>query len=228
MLTQCPACSAIYRVRQAQLAVAGGLVTCGQCDHIFDTQGRLIEEPTPPAPGARRIPAVLKADLSRLGRAAPPRPSRAWYFVAVLAAGVLLLQTGWLLRGHWYGRHLATDKLIQQLCRRFACEDALPRREGRFTLLAREVRAHPERHDVLIVRARFVNRAAQTADYPLVQLRLEDHMGTLVGIRRFRPREYLTPETDPSTGMPPNASAELMIEVVTAQAHAENFEITFL
>ncbi|GGY02042.1 DUF3426 domain-containing protein [Paludibacterium paludis] len=46
--TQCPDCQTRFKVNDAQLAVAGGLVRCGRCSHVFNATLHLVEQPEPP------------------------------------------------------------------------------------------------------------------------------------------------------------------------------------
>jgi predicted Zn finger-like uncharacterized protein len=43
LLTQCPACSTLYRVVPDQLRISEGWVKCGQCSEIFDASKHLME-----------------------------------------------------------------------------------------------------------------------------------------------------------------------------------------
>src|SRR5450830_541765 len=43
LLTQCPACSTLYRVVPDQLRISDGWVKCGQCSEIFDASKHLME-----------------------------------------------------------------------------------------------------------------------------------------------------------------------------------------
>ena len=57
MYTQCPSCSATFRVTADVLRVAGGRVRCGSCGAAFNALNHLSEqrpEPVPP-PAAERL-----------------------------------------------------------------------------------------------------------------------------------------------------------------------------
>ncbi|MGD8484250.1 MAG: zinc-ribbon domain-containing protein, partial [Thioalkalispiraceae bacterium] len=43
MYTQCPACNTLFRITEKQLAAARGKVRCGQCNHVYNAQGTLID-----------------------------------------------------------------------------------------------------------------------------------------------------------------------------------------
>jgi predicted Zn finger-like uncharacterized protein len=48
--TQCPSCQTRFRVTDDQLNVAGGLVRCGRCSHVFNAMEALDAPPPPPPP----------------------------------------------------------------------------------------------------------------------------------------------------------------------------------
>ena len=41
-ITRCPACATVYRVGDEQLSAAGGWLRCGQCQHVFDSTGFVL------------------------------------------------------------------------------------------------------------------------------------------------------------------------------------------
>lgn len=65
--TQCPACQTRFKVSDAQLAAANGLVRCGRCAHVFNATDHLVElaeplrpaAPVAPQPAAPEQPAPI-------------------------------------------------------------------------------------------------------------------------------------------------------------------------
>ncbi|WP_024303917.1 DUF3426 domain-containing protein [Pseudogulbenkiania sp. MAI-1] len=90
--TQCPGCQTRFKVSDAQLAVANGLVRCGRCAHVFNaTEHMIVAEPPvltptptpprpaePPAPARTRDPAddfeLELPDFDPLSAATPDEP----------------------------------------------------------------------------------------------------------------------------------------------------------
>ncbi len=73
MYTQCPSCSATFRVTADVLRVAGGRVRCGSCGAAFNALNHLSEqrpEPVPP-PAAERLPE-LRPDAAAAPADSPP------------------------------------------------------------------------------------------------------------------------------------------------------------
>ncbi len=63
--TQCPDCQTRFKVNDAQLAAAGGLVRCGRCSHVFNATHHLVTaEP----------PRLVDEANEEAGRSAEPTP----------------------------------------------------------------------------------------------------------------------------------------------------------
>jgi predicted Zn finger-like uncharacterized protein len=230
MLTQCPACETVYRIEQRHLEAAAGYVTCGECDHVFDARPRLAEEPRTAdgkALDLSTVPAVLREDL--VGLSQHPTPWQGlWWAIIVIALLGLAAQSAWYTREHWYGRVPLLAQTTRSLCALLHCQSQLPRRAGEFQLVAREIRAHPHQQGALLVNALFINRAPHLADYPILQIRLEDANGLLAGVRRFEPQEYLEHGVDIAAGVDADAKVHVLLEVMEPVGGARNFEISFL
>jgi predicted Zn finger-like uncharacterized protein len=54
--TQCPNCQTRFKVNDAQLAAANGLVRCGRCSHVFNATEYFVVPEAPPEPA--RAPAA--------------------------------------------------------------------------------------------------------------------------------------------------------------------------
>ncbi|WP_297362579.1 DUF3426 domain-containing protein [Thauera sp.] len=81
MLTRCPACQTVFRLRPEQLHARRGEVRCGHCFHPFNALDNTVEvpddaPPAPPAPAPRpaRTDPLLDFDIPEV---APARPIRA-------------------------------------------------------------------------------------------------------------------------------------------------------
>ena len=75
MLTQCPQCKTVFRLRAEQLSAAGGKVRCGQCHSVFDASHHLVEQPSPkPVPAEAPVPPRAPADKAPSPTFAPVVP----------------------------------------------------------------------------------------------------------------------------------------------------------
>ncbi|MEN9436003.1 MAG: hypothetical protein RIR09_658 [Pseudomonadota bacterium] len=52
LITQCPACTTLFKVVPDQLRISDGWVRCGQCDEVFDANAHLQVSTPAPAPAA--------------------------------------------------------------------------------------------------------------------------------------------------------------------------------
>jgi len=50
MLTRCPSCQTIFRIREDQLSMADGLAHCYRCEQVFNARENILEEPATKAP----------------------------------------------------------------------------------------------------------------------------------------------------------------------------------
>lgn len=58
MITRCPQCHAWFRVRAEHLSAAGGFVTCGDCDAVFNALLTLVDEREAHGAQARPVPRI--------------------------------------------------------------------------------------------------------------------------------------------------------------------------
>ena len=167
------------------------------------------------APAFAKPPQAVRRDLLRLA---------GWIVVPLLLA-LLVLQV--LLADR---ARLAADAewrpRLRALCRVAGC--ALPpwHEPSAFHVTARELRPHPSVPGVLLVTATFRNDARYAQAWPLLQLSLANLDGEPLGLRRFRPRDYLG--ADPATPLiAPGQSASVTLEVLDPGKRAVSFEFAF-
>ncbi|MEO6364597.1 MAG: DUF3426 domain-containing protein [Luteimonas sp.] len=80
---------------------------------------------------------------------------------------------------------------ILSVCAALRCDIPPWREVGAFTMLARDVHAHPATADALLIRAAFRNDARWPQPWPLLVLTLSDASGRVTGSRTFTANEYL-------------------------------------
>lgn len=176
----------------------------------------MSEPPPTTGPAFAKPPQAVRRDLLRLA---------GWILVPLLAL-LLVLQV--LLADR---ARLAADARwrprIASLCRVVGC--ALPpwRQPSAFRVTARELRPHPSAPGVLLVSASFRNDAAFAQAWPVLELSLANLDGEPLGLRRFRPDEYLGAAPE-SALIGPGQSASLTLEVLDPGKRAVSFEFAFL
>lgn len=252
MFTQCPQCLTVYEPSAAQLAAGRGQLRCGVCETVFDALERLSEAPihlraqvrasAAPAPGD--IPRVGVAEIPSQGdlfqagagepgflrrRASLAREdggSARWWTVAVALTLVLLLQVALAQRDQ-----LAADPrwrpYVAPLVRALGFELTPWRAPESVSLTSRDVRQHPSVPDALMITATLRNDSSYPIAWPVLELKLADFNGELLGLRRFRVEEYLgAPPQQPH--LAPGQSVAATLELADPGKRAIAFEFDFL
>ncbi|MCW5581297.1 MAG: DUF3426 domain-containing protein [Luteimonas sp.] len=185
----------------------------------------------PPAPGdAPRQAADTSTAPSFLParpRTARATPARRWLLPTAIAALALLLGLQVLLADR---ARLAADAqwrpLVVSLCKVFGCEVPAWHEPAAFTLLAREVRPHPQAAGALRVDATFRNDARWPQPWPRLLLTLSDIEGRPVAARAFDPADYLAEPAATST-LDSGATAHIRIDVREPAAATVSYSFDF-
>jgi predicted Zn finger-like uncharacterized protein len=148
-----------------------------------------------------------------------------------LTIGMLVLLLG--LQWVYFKRGLlAADDSLRPVMERFCAvlHCGLPMRVDldQIGILERDVRKHPEVEDALLINVAIENRADFTQPYPLFEVRFTDKAGNAVAMRRFAPAEYLGKGIDPESGMSPQSTAQVLLEVLDPGTEAVSFQFGFL
>ncbi|MGC3979664.1 MAG: DUF3426 domain-containing protein [Steroidobacteraceae bacterium] len=84
--------------------------------------------------------------------------------------------------------------------------------------------ADPQQPGTLRLHASVTNGATFAQPYPLLQLNLEDRFGTAVGIREFKPEEYLTNRAQATRLLAAGEAASIDLEIVDPGPDAAGFQ----
>jgi predicted Zn finger-like uncharacterized protein len=142
---------------------------------------------------------------------------------------VLLLCVQWV----YFKRDLlAADAGLRPTMERFCAvlHCGLPLRADlkQIGIVERDVRKHPTVEDALLINVAIENRAEFVQPYPLFEVRFTDKAGSAVAMRRFKPAEYLGKGVDPASGMSPQSTAQVLLEVLDPGTEAVSFQFGFL
>jgi predicted Zn finger-like uncharacterized protein len=229
---ECPACAAVFRVPPDLRGAPR--VRCGACGAAFDLAPALVDEPwavrrraegvagaegevvgaphAPPGPAPR--PAVpLRANAPVELPPAGPRLGRflGGTLLVLLLGGLLVAQVAYFARDALAARP-GLRPLAEQVCAYARCTLSPWRELDALAIEDARVRAHPDARDALLATATLVNRARFAQPAPALLVRLRDGQGTVIGARRFAPREYLAP---PAGGeLAPGARATVRLALV--------------
>ncbi|MGD2130579.1 MAG: zinc-ribbon and DUF3426 domain-containing protein [Lysobacterales bacterium] len=254
MFTRCPACHTVHPVNASVLAQGGGRFRCGKCNKVGNALLALFDEwpepgQHPPGPGG--IP-VLGAKIDLAGAADSrlnpeearlsgepdedtAKPSKAWR---------LLLRSAWILAtlavlgfaAYRIAVFKGFDVLEQQGVRSalvsLGLKDPPPpakpfRDVSRIHVVSRELRSHPARPGQLQLSATIVNRAERSQPYPEIEVVLLDASGQTLSTQRFKPADYLSPQSARSARMAPQAYLPLVLDLEDPGPRAVGFELRF-
>ena len=171
------------------------------------------DEPTPAAD------ATLRSESSRSTAPAfldPPVPdsSRRRHWWQALATFALLGLLGMQILLAERARLAADSRwrpVLQVLCGVIGCRLPAWRQPEEFTVLARDVRIHPQRAGALRASATFRNNARWAQPWPALRLTLSDADGRTLGARTFAPKAYL--DTNTRGVLAPGQTARVVIDL---------------
>lgn len=166
--------------------------------------------PRPPVARGRRLPSFLQA--REPGVRGPRRESAILWSAIGLLALALVMQL--LLADR---ARLAMDAgwrpTLARMCGVLGC-DLPPWREPQaFTMLSRDVRAHPQRPGTLRVTTSFRNDARWPQPWPALLLTLSDLDGRVAGARAFAPVDYVEAD-DRGRLLEPGQVATVTLDVI--------------
>ena len=202
MQTECPHCHTLFRVTEAQLDMAEGMVRCGVCKQIFDA--RADNKPPPdenrPARDAPIADAAIETITEELD-AADQIPTYstaatvAWslailFLIATLAAEYIWFNQPELLQGPRF------RPITARLCELTDCQHLQKRDLSKIEMISRNIYTHPNAKEALMITTTLVNNAAYAQPYPDVQIDFSNVRGEMVASRRFHPEEYLQKDGD--------------------------------
>jgi len=246
MNTQCPHCQTLFRIEQAQLDAAGGRVRCGHCRRLFDARSHLQKElplEALPEPGdddstqselafgnapAGGVAGMLLSDMAQepTGRARRPRRSLVGWALVNAALVVVLLGQVLFAQREAFAQDPTLRPVLARMCTVAGCTLPPRRAVDQVELVRRNVYAHPNVKDALIIDITFVNNATFAQPYPILTVSLGNLHGRPLIRRNFKPREYL-PELGPNARMAPGSPVHVSLEVRDPGRKARTFEIGF-
>jgi hypothetical protein len=202
-------------------------------DPYFGDPG--AEEDAEGAPPEEEIPACLAADLQELRRSrAHPLVTFAWGLLALCLLLGLAGQAAWTYRAP-LASWLATTPLhenlqdLQTLCAQYGCTLPVRRAPQAVEFIDRSVVAHPRYQGTMLVEGEIHNTAPFPQPYPVLELTFFDAGNHAIGLRRFKPEEYLVPGVDPRQDMAPDgAPVAIRLEIAGDPERAVSFEFRFL
>lgn len=186
------------------------------------------EEPEPAAVTGTREDRLAARYLERvLGeREEENKHAYGWAFGIVLLIIVLSAQYAYLIRDN-LAQSPNLRPWVEKLCEIAGCHLPLRRDLAKLKLIQQDVRSHPDKKNVLLINAVFVNTAAFPQAYPGLRFRLSDINERPIGERVFTPQEYLVKTVDTDAGMEPQVPVHAVFELIDPGKDAVNYEFDF-
>ena len=181
-----------------------------------------IDEALPRAPLGFELPTGASPLLTQAGR---PRPKRGPWLAACAALVVTLVAQVVHANREPLTRDPALGPTVVGAYRALHLPIAEPTDLGKLAVQRADVTSHPVYRDVLYITATVTNEAAFPQPLPLLRVRLDDRWGEPVGVRIFRPEEYLR-RAEPSARAEPGRAYGIALEVVDPGNEAVGYALT--
>ena len=235
MLTRCPHCQTIFRIREDQLNMADGLAHCYRCEQVFNARENLSETAVAEEPATQRStpspPDTTPISVEEL--LASPKKKRSFFATLFWLLACAALLAAATLQLAWFEREEAIKypegrMLLEKLCHYVHCQVPKLRNLNLIQITQRQITSHPHKNSALLVQLTIKNQAPFSQPYPILELSLSTTDEMLVARRSFSPAEYLEPATDHNRLMSPGMLQQIEIEIEDPGAAVTGFEFNFL
>lgn len=217
MLIRCPTCTTQFRMQPEHIDAAAGQVRCGRCAEVFNAEEHIVTIGPAIVPPSQPVQPSSPREL---------RNGRSWRSAILLLLVALPLQWAW-----WERELLAADPdvgpLAAQLCRHLACRLRPFYARNRIEVLERTLEPDPSRPNLIQFRFRIVNRAFRPQPFPLLDVKLVNGQAEVIGVRRFTPREYLSPALLDTALMQPDEPIQASLDLLNPKGEGTGFQVDF-
>lgn len=215
MQTECPNCHTVFRIAQAQLDMADGMVRCGFCKEVFDArvEDNFLESqtqldtladtqqtasPVDKAPDDASLFSADNNDDIVANELETERATKHYSAFATIAwsLAILALIATLVAEYIWFNQpellqHEKIQPLTANLCERVDCAHLQIRAPSKIEMISRNIYSHPNEKQALMISTTIVNHAAYAQPYPAVQIDFSNVRGEMIASRRFTAEEYL-------------------------------------
>jgi predicted Zn finger-like uncharacterized protein len=244
----------VFRIAQAQLEIADGLVRCGFCKKIFHARAEELTDSNKPddklsdtlPSHAQQAQTIAETDTDQAtfsstadddvvaveseawARAKPysTTATAAWSLAILVLIATLITEYLWFNQPELL-QHTQLKPLTTQLCEWVDCERLQMRDPSQIELISRNVYTHPNEKKALMVTSTMVNHASYAQPYPDVQIDFSDIRGELVASRRFTPGEYLQTDETPLSLLQSGTPVTFGLEIQDPGNQAITYEFSF-
>jgi predicted Zn finger-like uncharacterized protein len=249
MQAECPNCHTLFRITEAQLDMADGMVRCGFCKQVFDAraendarenenQAEAFEDQQQDSQQQieaeheslfRTEPDDIAPDALRTDSDVRPYSTLttvAWSLSILALIASLVAEYIWfnqpeLLQGQRF------KPITAKLCELTDCEHLQMRDPSQIEMISRNVYTHPNEKDALMVSTTLVNNAPHAQPYPRVQIDFSNVRGALIASRRFIPEEYLQIDSEQLQLLQSGIPTTFGLEIKDPGNEAITYEFSF-
>lgn len=121
-------------------------------------------------------------------------------------------------------RHAVWRPAVSQLCLLAGCQLSSWRQPDAFVPVHQTIEADPDQEETLIVQLSFRNSAPWPQPWPQIELTLTDINGQVIGLRRFRPKDYVNSSQDTEIKANQTVSVEIAVQEPAGKAAGFRFD----
>ena len=249
MQAECPHCHTLFRITEAQLDMADGMVRCGFCKQVFDAraendarenenQAEAFEDQQQDS--QQQIEAEHESFLTAepddiaADELRADRNARTYSTLATVAwsLAIIALITNLAAGYIWFNRpellqNQRLEPLTAKLCELTDCEHLQMRDPSQIEMISRNVYTHPNEKHALMVSTTLVNNAPYAQPYPRVQIDFSNVRGALIASRRFIPEEYLQIDSEQLQLLQSGIPTTFGLEIKDPGNEAITYEFSF-
>ena len=255
MQTKCPHCHTLFRITEAQLDMADGMVRCGFCKQVFDARAindssengnqlEAFEDQQQQDTQQPEVSAQIEAEHESLLTAKPddiapdelradsnsrpysPLATAAWSLAILALIAALAAEYIWFNQPELL-QDQRLEPLTAKLCELTDCKHLQMRDPSQIEMISRNIYTHPNEKDALMISTTLVNHASYAQPYPRVQIDFSNVRGALIASRRFIPEEYLQTDSEQLQLLQSGTPTTFGLEIKDPGNEAITYEFSF-
>lgn len=154
-----------------------------------------------------------------------PRRSAPWALGSVLLFLILAGQAAYQFRTGLATALPGTRPFLESFCAYFSCTVALPQRAEYLNIESSDLKADPQRAEVILLSATLRNNAPFAQGFPAIELTLTDTQDQPAARRVFLPADYLGKKANAGSGIAPSGAVDIRMALRTTDLQAAGYRL---